>query len=182
MWMLSTSSAELVYFESPEDVPGGYVVLSHVWDKTEMTYQDLRDAQAHYRATQPPRGNAQSIKETGSWLRLDDGYPSPDDIAESHQSSGSNIQYQSPQPDIPEKISQTLQTPPDTSQESGSQSPVLPGPMTRSASDPPSKAPRRGYRRFSTESWSPIQRKHRKRRMLSMEEASGSKGPSRRSV
>ena len=43
MWLLSTDRAELHYFVSPEDVPGGYAILSHVWDETEDTFQDLRD-------------------------------------------------------------------------------------------------------------------------------------------
>ncbi|PIL33591.1 hypothetical protein GSI_04214 [Ganoderma sinense ZZ0214-1] len=42
MWLLSTDRAELHYFASPEDVPGGYAILSHVWDKEEQTFQDLQ--------------------------------------------------------------------------------------------------------------------------------------------
>nr|VWO95731.1 C-24(28) sterol reductase [Ganoderma boninense] len=37
MWLLSTDRAELHCFASPEDVPGGYAILSHVWDKEEQT-------------------------------------------------------------------------------------------------------------------------------------------------
>ena len=47
MWMLSTDRAELHYFNSPEDVPGGYAILSHVWAKPpeppEQTFQDIQD-------------------------------------------------------------------------------------------------------------------------------------------
>ncbi|KAI1791143.1 HET-domain-containing protein [Ganoderma leucocontextum] len=42
MWLLSTDRAELHYFASPEEVPGGYAILSHVWDKEEQTFQDLQ--------------------------------------------------------------------------------------------------------------------------------------------
>ena len=41
MWVLSTDRAELYFFVSPEDVPGGYAILSHVWDQGEQTFQDL---------------------------------------------------------------------------------------------------------------------------------------------
>ena len=41
MRLLSTDRAELHYFPSPEDVPDGYAILSHVWDKKEETFQDL---------------------------------------------------------------------------------------------------------------------------------------------
>ncbi|PIL37579.1 hypothetical protein GSI_01273 [Ganoderma sinense ZZ0214-1] len=39
MWLLSTSRAELHEFPSPEAVPGGYAILSHVWDEKEQTFQ-----------------------------------------------------------------------------------------------------------------------------------------------
>ena len=42
MWLLSTARAELHFFPSPEHVPGGYAILSHVWDKEEQAFQDLR--------------------------------------------------------------------------------------------------------------------------------------------
>ncbi|KAI1791147.1 HET-domain-containing protein [Ganoderma leucocontextum] len=42
MWLLSTDRAELHYFSSPEAVPGGYAILSHVWDSEEQTFQDLK--------------------------------------------------------------------------------------------------------------------------------------------
>ena len=43
MWLLSTDRAELHYFTSPESVPGGYAILSHVWDQTkEQSFQDIR--------------------------------------------------------------------------------------------------------------------------------------------
>ena len=46
MWLLNTQTAELKYFNRPEDVPGrGYAILSHVWgDMTqEDTFQKVRD-------------------------------------------------------------------------------------------------------------------------------------------
>ncbi|KAI0714451.1 heterokaryon incompatibility protein-domain-containing protein [Cerioporus squamosus] len=43
MWLLSTDRAELHYFPSPERVPDGYAVLSHVWDEEgEKSFQDIR--------------------------------------------------------------------------------------------------------------------------------------------
>ena len=41
MWLLSTSRAELHEFPSPEAVPEGYAILSHVWDTDveEQTFQ-----------------------------------------------------------------------------------------------------------------------------------------------
>ena len=46
MWFLDTRTAELHLFESPESVPGGYAVLSHVWDKEqEQTFQEIRGLQ-----------------------------------------------------------------------------------------------------------------------------------------
>ena len=41
MWLLSTSRAELHEFPSPEAVPEGYAILSHVWntDGEEQTFQ-----------------------------------------------------------------------------------------------------------------------------------------------
>ena len=41
MWLLSTDRAELRFFVSAESVPGGYAILSHVWDATEQSFQDL---------------------------------------------------------------------------------------------------------------------------------------------
>ena len=47
MWLLSTSRAELHYFPSPEAVPEGYAILSHVWGQIseEQTFQDVQQAQ-----------------------------------------------------------------------------------------------------------------------------------------
>ncbi|TBU37117.1 hypothetical protein BD309DRAFT_657196 [Dichomitus squalens] len=42
MWVLSTERAELTFFATPESVPGGYAILSHVWDETEQTFQDIK--------------------------------------------------------------------------------------------------------------------------------------------
>ncbi len=45
MWLLRTDRAELHYFASPENVPGGYAILSHVWGMEEQSFQDLRALQ-----------------------------------------------------------------------------------------------------------------------------------------
>lgn len=42
MWLLSTDRAELCHFASPEAVPGGYAILSHVWGQEEQTFQDVQ--------------------------------------------------------------------------------------------------------------------------------------------
>ncbi len=42
MWLLSTARAELHSFASPEEVPDGYAVLSHVWDGEEQSFQDVQ--------------------------------------------------------------------------------------------------------------------------------------------
>ena len=42
MWLLSTDRAELHEFLSPDAVPGGYAILSHVWDEEEETFEETR--------------------------------------------------------------------------------------------------------------------------------------------
>ena len=46
MWLLTTKSAQLRFFARPEDVPGGYAILSHVWGSPseEDTFQQVQDA------------------------------------------------------------------------------------------------------------------------------------------
>lgn len=45
MWLLDTSTAQLHEFIGPERVPGGYAILSHVWERQEQTFNDLRALQ-----------------------------------------------------------------------------------------------------------------------------------------
>ncbi|KAM5543883.1 hypothetical protein V8D89_002500 [Ganoderma adspersum] len=40
MWLLNTARAELKFFPGPSSVPGGYAILSHVWDEHEQSSQD----------------------------------------------------------------------------------------------------------------------------------------------
>ena len=42
MWLLSTGTALLHYFVSPESVSDGYAILSHVWGATEQTFQEVQ--------------------------------------------------------------------------------------------------------------------------------------------
>ncbi|KAH9924684.1 HET-domain-containing protein [Epithele typhae] len=44
MWLISTSRAEHSFFSRPEDVPGGYAILSHVWLPMDLedTFQKLQ--------------------------------------------------------------------------------------------------------------------------------------------
>ena len=44
MWLLDTSTAEQKFFADPNDVPGGYAILSHVWENETDTFQSVRDA------------------------------------------------------------------------------------------------------------------------------------------
>ncbi|KAJ3005176.1 hypothetical protein NUW54_g4461 [Trametes sanguinea] len=45
MWLLSTRNLQLVYFNGPADVPGGYAILSHVWQAKEQSFQDIKQLQ-----------------------------------------------------------------------------------------------------------------------------------------
>jgi hypothetical protein len=49
MWLLSTDRAELKYFNSPEDVPEGYAILSHVWGDDEKNFQFMQALQKETR-------------------------------------------------------------------------------------------------------------------------------------
>ena len=44
MWLLNTSTAEQKFFPGPEDVPGGYAILSHVWNEEEDSFQAVQEA------------------------------------------------------------------------------------------------------------------------------------------
>ncbi|KAI0702583.1 heterokaryon incompatibility protein-domain-containing protein [Earliella scabrosa] len=41
MWVLEAPTLLLHFFTSPEKVPGGYAILSHVWEGNEQTFQDV---------------------------------------------------------------------------------------------------------------------------------------------
>lgn len=43
MWLLNSSTSELRYFISEEDLPP-YAILSHTWGKEEVAYQDWQAA------------------------------------------------------------------------------------------------------------------------------------------
>ena len=51
MWLLNTTRAELHFFPSPESVPRGYAILSHVWDREEQTFQDTQNLRTQCAAT-----------------------------------------------------------------------------------------------------------------------------------
>ncbi|KAM5543879.1 hypothetical protein V8D89_002496 [Ganoderma adspersum] len=42
MWLLNTARAELAFFPTPESVPGGYAILSHVWDAKEESFHEVQ--------------------------------------------------------------------------------------------------------------------------------------------
>ncbi len=42
MWLLSTESLRLVHFHSPDTIPGGYAILSHVWQDAEQSFGDIQ--------------------------------------------------------------------------------------------------------------------------------------------
>ena len=66
MRLLNTHRAELHYFSSPEAVPGGYAILSHVWDPYEQTYQDLCSLHAQCALTgeNPRDGVCSKLRES----------------------------------------------------------------------------------------------------------------------
>ena len=62
MWLLRTATLTLHYFVSPDQVKPGYVILSHVWDKDEQTFQDVRQIHARCEASGEDRRKAVSLK------------------------------------------------------------------------------------------------------------------------
>ncbi|KAI0738151.1 heterokaryon incompatibility protein-domain-containing protein [Daedaleopsis nitida] len=46
MRLLDTHNFTIHFFDSPEAVPGGYAILSHVWGEGEQSYQDVQDIHA----------------------------------------------------------------------------------------------------------------------------------------
>ena len=46
MWLLNTVTKELRSFTSPADVPGGYAILSHVWDEGHTECRTIQDIQS----------------------------------------------------------------------------------------------------------------------------------------
>ena len=46
MWLLDTHTGRLQFFNRPEDVPGGYAILSHIWGEVseEDTFEKVQEA------------------------------------------------------------------------------------------------------------------------------------------
>ena len=80
MWLLSTKPEhlKLQYFGGPEEVSGGYAILSHVWIGQEQTFQDLRGLIAegaqldHPKVSSKIRGACNVANAHGySWVWID---------------------------------------------------------------------------------------------------------------
>ncbi|TBU53873.1 hypothetical protein BD310DRAFT_887129 [Dichomitus squalens] len=74
MWLLSTKRAELHFFNGPEQVPGGYAVLSHVWDQNEQSFQELRALQERCQGHKNPRDLASEKVRQCCWIAEIHGY------------------------------------------------------------------------------------------------------------
>ena len=62
MWLLNTSTAEQKFFPGPEDVPGGYAILSHVWDEEEDNFQSVREAVKEAKGEAPLKKEVEALK------------------------------------------------------------------------------------------------------------------------
>ncbi|PIL33586.1 hypothetical protein GSI_04209 [Ganoderma sinense ZZ0214-1] len=63
MWLLRTDNAVLQYFASPEDVPGGYAILSHIWDAEEDTFQYMMKLREEDKAGRTPHNPLSRVRE-----------------------------------------------------------------------------------------------------------------------
>ncbi|KAH9940409.1 HET-domain-containing protein [Epithele typhae] len=66
MWLLSTDRAHIHFFPRPEDVPGGYAILSHVWlTEGEDTFQSVRGHRDLSKSnSEPPKSSSPPINVT----------------------------------------------------------------------------------------------------------------------
>ena len=66
MWLLDTKTAILHEFDSPEDVKGGYAILSHVWgtEDEEDTFQKVQDAATRFKDITTPTREISSAPST----------------------------------------------------------------------------------------------------------------------
>ncbi|RDX48072.1 hypothetical protein OH76DRAFT_1440984 [Lentinus brumalis] len=62
MWLLSTTRAELKYFVRPEDVPGGYAILSHVWQSDEQSFAGVQNLRCAHEGKNPRDYASEKIK------------------------------------------------------------------------------------------------------------------------
>ncbi|KAI1791159.1 HET-domain-containing protein [Ganoderma leucocontextum] len=63
MWLLNTDNAVLQYFASPEDVPGGYAIISHIWDAEEDNFQDMMKLREVHKAGRTPPNPLSRVRE-----------------------------------------------------------------------------------------------------------------------
>ncbi|KAI0828022.1 heterokaryon incompatibility protein-domain-containing protein [Trametes gibbosa] len=54
MWLLHTNTGELQHFNGPNDVKGGYAILSHVWQDDEQSFQELQALRTQLASTDYP--------------------------------------------------------------------------------------------------------------------------------
>ncbi|CDO77012.1 hypothetical protein BN946_scf184298.g39 [Trametes cinnabarina] len=76
MWLLSTTDASLHLFDNPARVPGGYAILSHVWQPPELSFQDIMEKRHHSLASSASASKilwcAQAAKRLGyDWAWID---------------------------------------------------------------------------------------------------------------
>ena len=71
MWLHDTITSELHYFNAPEDVPGGYTILSHVWSGTgEQTFREVQEIWAEYKKGTKLRLDSEKISEGNGMLDI----------------------------------------------------------------------------------------------------------------
>ena len=63
MWLLHTDNAVLQYFASTEEVPGGYAILSHIWDAQEDTFQYMMQLREEDKAGRTPPDPLSRVRE-----------------------------------------------------------------------------------------------------------------------
>ena len=65
MWLLNTKTGILRHFYHPQDVPGGYAILSHAWGPAEDTFQCVKEAEK--KCEMNSTCNTNSSSETSTW-------------------------------------------------------------------------------------------------------------------
>ncbi|KAI0633738.1 hypothetical protein C8Q77DRAFT_808688 [Trametes polyzona] len=78
MWLLSTRRLELRNFARADEVPGGYAILSHVWQSPEQSFHDIQELCKDNASLTDPRLSAKirkcievSVSYNIDWLWVD---------------------------------------------------------------------------------------------------------------